>query len=336
MLMDNLAVPHTVTEALERAGLHSLDSVLEYSNNDLIRKTGLTTSQVQGLVQIFSEALLEQTREHKTLFTSSLDKYREETKLTNWGRLTTGCPVIDKCLNGGILPAALTEVAGTSGAGKTQLCLQLSLTAQLPYCHGGLEGQSVLVLTEGSLPTGRLRQMSSIIIKRYLPANPTTSLTDNILVHHCMDVASLTTLLKHKLPLLLQQRTVKVLIIDSIAALFRSEYDSTEITQRSHDLKTIISLLQNLIYTYKVTIICTNQVTSSENGIKPSLGLVWSNSVTVRIVLHRDETVDNGAEFQRGVATVPRTLKVQFAPHVGCEEIQYCIDSSGVYGFVNK
>ena len=334
--MDNLAVPNTVVEALERAGLHSLDSVLEYSNNDLIRKTGLTASQVQGLVQIFSEALLEQTRESKTLFTSSLDKYREQIKLTNWGRLTTGCPFLDKCLNGGILPAALTEVAGTSGAGKTQLCLQLSLTAQLPYCHGGLEGQSVLVLTEGSLPTGRLRQMSSSISKRYLPPNPTTSLTDNVLVHHCMDVASLTALLKHKLPLLLQQRTVKVLIIDSIAALFRSEYDSTEITQRSHDLKTVISLLQNLIYTYKVTIICTNQVTSSEEGIKPALGLIWSNSVTVRIVLHRDETVDNEAEFKRGVVTVPRTLKVQFAPHVACEEIQYYIDSNGVSGFINK
>ena len=33
----------------------------------------------------------------------------------------------------------VTEVAGTSAAGKTQLCLQLSLTAQLPPQRGGLE-----------------------------------------------------------------------------------------------------------------------------------------------------------------------------------------------------
>ena len=39
----------------------------------------------------------------------------------------------------------VTEVAGVSAAGKTQLCLQLCLTAQLPREHGGLDaGPSVM------------------------------------------------------------------------------------------------------------------------------------------------------------------------------------------------
>ena len=39
----------------------------------------------------------------------------------------------------------LTEIAGTSAAGKTQLCLQLSLTVQLPRSHGGLAGGIVVL-----------------------------------------------------------------------------------------------------------------------------------------------------------------------------------------------
>ena len=55
-------------------------------------------------------------------------------------RLSTGCPHLDSFLNGGLPVPALNEVAGTSAAGKTQLCLQLCLTVQLPRQEGGLDG----------------------------------------------------------------------------------------------------------------------------------------------------------------------------------------------------
>lgn len=54
--------------------------------------------------------------------------------------LSTGCPLLDKALHGGLLVPGVTEIAGTSAAGKTQLCLQLCLTVQLPREKGGLEG----------------------------------------------------------------------------------------------------------------------------------------------------------------------------------------------------
>ena len=56
------------------------------------------------------------------------------------GRLTTGCHVIDSHLCGGLLVQGITEIAGISAAGKTQLCLQLCLTVQLPLDAGGLAG----------------------------------------------------------------------------------------------------------------------------------------------------------------------------------------------------
>ena len=99
------------------------------------------------------------------------------------GRLSLGCPVIDRLLRGGILVPGLTELAGTSAAGKTQLCLQLSLTVQLPRQHGGLGGKAVFVSTEDAFPTKRLQQL----VERFDAARGLLShqqLTDGIFVEH--------------------------------------------------------------------------------------------------------------------------------------------------------
>jgi hypothetical protein len=42
-------------------------------------------------------------------------------------KLQLGCPMLDRCLGGGLLPRHITEIAGEAGSGKTQLCLQLTL-----------------------------------------------------------------------------------------------------------------------------------------------------------------------------------------------------------------
>ena len=43
-------------------------------------------------------------------------------------------------VTGGLLLRGITEIVGESAAGKTQLCLQLCLSVQLPIKHGGLNG----------------------------------------------------------------------------------------------------------------------------------------------------------------------------------------------------
>ena len=43
-------------------------------------------------------------------------------------------------MKGGLLVPGVTEIVGTSAAGKTQICMQLSLAVQLPPEQGGLDG----------------------------------------------------------------------------------------------------------------------------------------------------------------------------------------------------
>ena len=75
-------------------------------------------------------------------------------------KLTTLCPHMDDWLRGGVPTRSVTEFVGEAGAGKTQLVLQLLLSAQLPESEGGLDGSAVYVHTEGRAPVGRLKQIA--------------------------------------------------------------------------------------------------------------------------------------------------------------------------------
>lgn len=61
-------------------------------------------------------------------------------------RLSLGCPVLDQFLGGGLPLEGITDLAGRSSAGKTQLALQLCLTVQFPRQYGGLEAGEWLPL----------------------------------------------------------------------------------------------------------------------------------------------------------------------------------------------
>ncbi|KAI5355905.1 hypothetical protein L3X38_008800 [Prunus dulcis] len=82
-------------------------------------------------------------------------------------KLSIGCPILDDCLGGGIPCNSIIELVGDSGYGKTQLCLQLTVRAQLPPLHGGLEGSSVYIFTKFSFSFRRLQQLGNLYHASY-------------------------------------------------------------------------------------------------------------------------------------------------------------------------
>lgn len=60
-------------------------------------------------------------------------------------RLSVGCLVLDELLRGGLPVGGVTELSGESGAGKTQLALQLCLSVQYPTQHGGLDSGNTVI-----------------------------------------------------------------------------------------------------------------------------------------------------------------------------------------------
>ena len=78
--------------------------------------------------------------------------------------------------------------------------------------------------------------------------------------------------LQYKLPALLGQKKVKLLVVDSLAALFRVEFTSSQGVQRAQLLRSFGAQLRRLSDSFSVAIVCVNQVFLSPAVLKTSGG----------------------------------------------------------------
>ena len=66
--------------------------------------------------------------------------------------------------------------------------------------------------------------------------------------------------MQYKLPSLLTQHSVKLVVVDSIAALFRVEFSKGEAVQRAQLLRAFGSQLRKLSNDFGAAVVCVNQV----------------------------------------------------------------------------
>ncbi|XP_041468263.1 DNA repair protein XRCC3-like [Lytechinus variegatus] len=352
--MENLSVNPRIITALKRANLRSFESVLHLSPADLGRCTKLSSRDVSVVIKAVSEEV------YKIKYTTALtlSKQRKEDCLEPT-HLTTGCPILDDFLHGGILVKGITEVAGQSAAGKTQFCLQLCLTAQLPIQQGGLACGVVYICTEDVFPSKRLQQLISSFNRKIGPSlAKQLAVGDRIYVEHVAEKDQLWHCLEKRLPLLLSRGMVKLAVVDSLAAIFRSEFELRDTVKRARELQRVGAHLHRLSSQYNAAVVCVNQVTANmkasldptESDMMPALGLTWSNIVKVRLMLSRtpyrlppsdatnkrtNRTPVNGecSHESELKAEVPvRQIEILFAPHLPKDVCYYIVDADGVKG----
>lgn len=236
-------------------------------------------------------------------------------------RLSTGCLKLDEIFNGGLPTRGITEISGESGSGKSQLCMQISLTVQYPIESGGLDGGVIFICTEEYFSSKRLQQLiKNFPSKYYKDPNREINFSDHIFVEHINDYDNLHQCLTRRVPLLASRRNIKLLIIDSIAAIFRGTYHSSEGQKRARDMRVIGDTLLWLCAKFDITIICVNQVTSdlSSNTSQeiPALGLAWANLVTTRIQLYKKP--------------YSRKLQIMFSPELPPQSVDFVIQDCGI------
>lgn len=299
------------------------------SASDLERTTKLSLFDVSILIKAVAYSLPCPTM-RTALSLCNNDTHNHSSK---GHRLSLGCQILDGFLHGGILREGITEITGESSSGKTQICLQLCLSVQLPLEHGGLGGGAVYISTEDVFPSKRLHQLTHSFAKGE------ASLTDNIFIEHAADVDDLRNIIMHRLPVLLNRGAIKLVIIDSIAALFRVEYSLGETSKRAKILRSFGAQLHKLSNLYSIPVVCVNQVSdviqteknrwmSGNKAVIPALGMAWSSMVTVRLMLSRTEQLlqDNGL-------IIKRHLRVVFAPHLPSSSCVFYVDAAGVHGY---
>jgi DNA-repair protein XRCC3 len=344
-------------------------------------------------------------------------------------KCSLGCPILDNLLNGGVPCGSVTELVGESSAAKTQLCLQLSLTVQLPIADGGLEGAALYIHTENYFASSRLRQLATphSVAARARRRHPLAdiptnshpfasnngqfgkSLVDdgtrpssvrasykqslretgnchtngvyhpakvsansptgrrfatsrdagdpckNVYVQGLQTAEELLRYLDHAEMLLQRplQMSVRLIIIDSIAALFKGEFDNkmAAMTGRGTLFFQISSKLKRMAEKYDLAVVISNHVTdyfepieaprrdptpgssphsatsdilmTSNRRVVPALGISWSQCVNTRLFLSR---------VNYGPNTIRRSIRVVFAPHLPNVSCHFVVETEGVKG----
>jgi len=173
---------------------------------------------------------------------------------SNVRRLTTGCRSLDNLLAGGVETQSITEIYGEYGTGKSQLCQQLCLTAQLPPEKGGLDGGVLYIDTENTFRTERVMQIAPRFgldpeeaLKRIIFAEAYTSNHQMLLLENADEV--------------IKENNIRLIIIDSLTSHFRSEYLGREmLASRQQMLNKHLHKLNRLSRAFNACAVVTNQV----------------------------------------------------------------------------
>ena len=223
--------------------------------------------------------------------------------------LSFGCATLDAALRG-VPRNSITELCGVAGSGKTQLALQLLLRAQLPESVGGLGGKAFfLSCGEGPFPSQRLRQLAQALVARADVPYSEQQLLERVYVETVDTFERMRVVLRDALPELLRQGDVRLVVIDSVAALTRGDGVDGEFSgdhgargagasagagsrARADALFALAAELKRAARAHDTTFVVTNHVTAdfasaADDAVKPALGLAWSHCVDARFMLRR-------------------------------------------------
>ncbi|RHY16444.1 hypothetical protein DYB25_001870 [Aphanomyces astaci] len=198
--------------------------------------------------------------------------------------LATGCVNVDDALRGGFRVGFVSEVCGCAGSGKTQLCLQLLLRAQLPReASGGLNASSCYMYSDGLSPMKRLQEL-----ERHHSGEPVS--LNRIFLEAATDPGQFLHTLKSRLPSLMEFHGVRLVVVDSIAAVFRghSVDKAADAGERTRIMFDIVHCMHILAKQYRAVFVVVNQMTADmqNDGNMPALGLAWSSCINQRPFVH--------------------------------------------------
>ncbi|PIX31791.1 DNA repair and recombination protein RadA [Candidatus Bathyarchaeota archaeon CG_4_8_14_3_um_filter_42_8] len=201
-------------------------------------------------------------------------------------RLTTGSKPLDRMVDGGLETQTITEFYGEYGTGKSQICHQLCVNVQLPPERGGLSGAALYVDTENTFRTERIVQMA-----RHLGLDP-EQVAKNIIYAEAYTSDHQMFLLDNA-DEVIKANNVKLIIVDSLTAHFRSEYLGREmLASRQQKLNKHMHKIIRLARAFNAVAVVTNQVMAKPDvffgdAVYPIGGHIVGHTSHTRIYLRR-------------------------------------------------
>jgi DNA repair protein RadA len=275
-------VGKVTAQRLREHGIFCVQQLVYMSAKELAEIVGDETRAETILKNAFK--LLSKQGLYKS-FRSAEEVLRERESLP---RIKTHVKALDEMLGGGLEARAIYELVGEFGAGKTQFCHHVTVTAQLPEERGGRGGKIFYIDTEGTFRPERIIQ----IAKRF-ELEPREALR-NIYYARAYNTDHLLMLVEEAAKQCVQDNIV-LIVVDSVIAPFRAEYPGREnLAPRQQKLNQLLHRLHGIADAFNVTVIITNQVQANPGGffgdtLKPAGGHVLAHASTYRIWLRKSK-----------------------------------------------
>tara|TARA_Y100000310_G_C20615956_1_gene780630 strand:- start:666 stop:1601 length:936 start_codon:yes stop_codon:yes gene_type:complete len=246
MIEDLPGVGPTSAEKLREAGFEELLSVAVATPRELISACGITDTAARKIINSARSSM-------NLGFESGEDLLKRREKVI---KITTGSKSFDDILGGGVETGCITEAFGAYGSCKSQLAHQLAVTTQLDSSKNGADGIAVFLDTESTFRPERIKQMAKALGLDETEALKKVKVAKCFNSDHQMFLAEKIEELitKEKLP-------VKIVIVDSLTAHYRSEYMGRgQLADRQQKLNRHMHTLMKLASVHNIAVYVTNQV----------------------------------------------------------------------------
>ena len=277
-IADLPGVGDKIAEKLKSAGYVDMMAVAAAAPWELEDSAGLGEGTAGKIIQAAREVL-------DMGFESATKVLERRQKIV---RITTGSKNLNNLIGGGVETGSTYEFHGGFGSGKSQLAHQLAVNVQLPIEKGGIDGGCLYIDTEGTFRPERILQMAKALgmdpeeaVSKVMAARAYNSDHQCILIEKAAEI--------------IRDKNIKLVIVDSVTALFRSDYTGRgELAPRQQRLNRHLHALQRLADVYNIAVFMTNQVMSRPDIMfgdptTPIGGHVMGHFATVRCYLRKSK-----------------------------------------------
>jgi len=234
--------------------------------------------------------------------------------------INTGSAELNQILGGGIATGKITEVFGPFKSGKTNLAHTIAVTIQLPKSKGGLGASVAYIDTENTFSKDKIKR-----IAQRFGLDEKQALSH---IYHARIYSS-----DHQSQMiakaegLCKTRGVRLIVVDSLMALMRSEYVGIGmLARRQSVLNNMIHALSRVAETYNCAVLVTNQVATKMMGMFSADDAIGGNIVAhgchFRVMFKTKGFSSNNSLKRRAI--------IVDAPDLPPEECEFFITSSGI------
>jgi len=275
LIEDIPGIGPATAEKIRELGFHTVESLATATVKELTQ-AGVGEKQAAKIITVARDSIA-------TSFIRADELMRMRQNLL---RLSMTSKQLDELVGGGLESQTITEFYGEYGVGKSILCHQLAVNAQLPIEQGGLNGGALYVDTENTFRPEWIVRMAPP-----LGLDPET-VGKNIIYSEAFN-SDHQILILEKADKIIQENNIKLIIVDSLTAHFRSEYLGREmLAERQQKLNSHMHRLVRLARAFNAVAVVTNQVMSRPDaffasGVEPVGGHIVAHTSHTRIFLRR-------------------------------------------------